>query len=350
MKKLKFIISSLVFWSLPAFAEDGDYITLSDGVPRYYEIFEPTVATQPQSQATQAAPAIQKKPTIVLVNGLVYDLKRWETLRKDLNSKGYRVFNYYMRGQFKTLRAEVETLKTPAFFKSGLTVQDLAAELQELRQNLFPEDQLVVVGLSYGSSVASEFAKSYPQNISDLFFLAPLVLPTDRYNPQGQWIFQSLEWIKLWWGPFLGPRFYDEAYNWIYRSYLGQRIVPERIPDEMKDLADQYKESIFHLVRATRNFDLRLVSYPGLEKNSVHYFLAQEEDQKVFADQVSAYDGTSPDQKGFFIFLEESGHAIPDSRPLQASRYLDFIIGKDSRLQPQQKYRANSEGLFLFDK
>lgn len=339
----------VLFCSLSMTSQAGDFVTLRDGVSRYYELHEP-VAESSSVLPNPGQTLQKKKPTIILINGLVYELSRWNVLRQDLNKKGYRVLNYYMRGQFRTLRAEVEKSKVPEFFSKGLTLKDLAEELEEMRQILIPQDDVVVVGLSFGSTVASEYSQRYPQKIRKLVFMAPLVLPTDRYNPQGQWVFQSLEWIRAWWGPFLGPQFYDQVYNWIYRSYLNQRIVPEKIPTEMQDMAAEYKEALFHLVRTTRDFDLREKKYPDLPLNSIHFFLAKEEEKEVFDDQIKAFDQTPKEQKGLMIYFEESAHAIPDSRPLQASRYLDFVIAEDPRIQSHKKYRANAEGLFLFEK
>lgn len=308
------------------------YVQLSDGLKRYVEF---------------VAPQSQDRPVVVLINGLVYDLSRWNVMRSELTAKGYGVLNYYIRGQFKTLRAELQQNSQPAFFKEGLTPEQLAEELKGILGELKIERPIVVVGLSYGASVAAEFMELYPASVEMGFFMAPLVLPSDRYNPQGQWIFQNLELLKLIWGPYLGNLFYDQAYNMIYRSYLEQRIVPERIPDEMKDIPREYKEAIFHLVRATREFDLRQYSFSKLNKNRVHFLLAKEEDERVFADQVQAFENVSKEAVGSLIYLTKSAHAIPDSQPKQAVTYMHYLMERDSRIQSDTKYFVDDEGLKL---
>lgn len=279
------------------------------------------------------------KPTFVLVNGLVYQLNRWEKLSQPLQKSGYGVLRYYFRGQLATLRQELKSGR-PAFFASGLSGETFALELSQLMDALKIEKG-IVVGLSYGSSIAAEFARLYPKKVEQLVFLAPLVIPLDRYDAGGAWIHWNLQALRLSWGPLFGPYVYDYYYNWIYRSYMGQRLVPEKIPDEMKDVSEDYKESVFHQVRATRDFDLRAYTFPGLE-GRVHLFLASEEEAPALKDQFRAWKAFGK-SRASLVYFSPSWHAIPDSCGRFAAELLNGVAKEEARFAPGKIYYAGTK-------
>ncbi|MBC7371476.1 MAG: hypothetical protein H7326_07925 [Bdellovibrionaceae bacterium] len=113
MKQILFtiLVFSLSNLSVAAFAAtpreskiEKGYVTLADGVDRYVEVSQPKAG----------------KPWIVFTNGLVYDLERWDAMDSEMRGAGYGIVHYYFRGQDWTLSREVEQVKTPLFFKTGL--------------------------------------------------------------------------------------------------------------------------------------------------------------------------------------------------------------------------------------
>ncbi|MFZ4404410.1 MAG: alpha/beta fold hydrolase [Pseudobdellovibrionaceae bacterium] len=308
------------------------FIKLSDKVERYVEYSQQK----------------NDKPLVVMVNGLVYDVDRWADLRQRLQLAGYSTLNYYFRGQLLTLKKEKQTFGQPLFFKSGLEGKDFAEELHGLLGQLKVDKPVVVLGLSYGASIAAEFAQRYPAQIEQLIIMSPLVKSLDKYTSEGQWLSWNLDAIAMWWGPFWGPAVYDAAYKLIYQSYLSSRVVPERVPSMFADDAETYKQSLFYLIRATRKFDLTEYDFSALKDNKVHYLLAKEDDNRVFQDQVTAFKRVAPVSQGALIWLSESEHAIPDSQPAQAASYISYLLNKDSRIKYGQTYKADSEGLKLW--
>lgn len=289
------------------------------------------------------APA-KGQPLLVLTNGLVFNLERWNVFTEEAKKLGYGYLRYYFRGQHLTLKKEVEDVKTPEFFKDGLNTDLMATELNELITSMKIEKPFVLVGLSYGSTIAAQYAENYPKNVQKLIFMAPLVISLDKYNPQGAWMLQNLDYIKMWWGPILGPMLYETAYRQIYQSYLSQQIIPEKIPDELSDMPQIYKESLFHLIRVTRDFDLRKYNFNQLPKNSVHYFLAHEEDQRFYNDQMSAFDQVSVHSQGSLLWLSEAGHAIPESDGVLAMSQLDSLLKGDKKFEAGHKYQVTKKG------
>lgn len=264
-------------------------------------------------------PAQSGRPTVVLLNGLVYETDRWDGFARKLQENGIGVLRYYFRGQFLTLRREVEQNKQPKFFQAGLERQDFSLELKDLLDH-FRIQKAVVVGLSFGAGIASDFSERFPSRVDQLFLMAPLVVSLDRYDPNGAWLHWNLDALRAFWGPLWGPYVYDQYYNWIFRSYMRQRLVPERIPESLRDLSEAYKESMFHLVRSIRDFNLKKVKFNLNGK--VNVFVASQEDEPALRDQFSAWN-TLGKARGTFAYLSPAFHAIPDSSGAYAA---DLVV------------------------
>lgn len=315
------LIISFFLLSSPARAGEAGYVKLPDGHEVYVDYDAPR----------------DGKPTFVLVNGLVYGLDRWATLANPLAEQGYGVLRYYFRGQLTTLRRELQKGR-PDFFQSGLSLQGFARELSDLMQAL-SIDRATIVGLSYGASIAAEFGQAYPEKTDQLVLLAPLVIPLDRYEPAGAWIRWNLDAVRLSWGPLWGPYVFDFYYNLIYRSYMQTRLVPDRIPEEMKDIPNEYKEAIFHQVRATRDFDLRAYRFPQLA-NRVHLVLASEEEEPALKDQFRSWRAFGKSGASL-TYLSPCWHAVPDSAGGFTAELLREIAGSSPRFQGGAAFYAD---------
>lgn len=276
-------------------------------------------------------------PTLVLVNGLVYDLDRWNDLAQPFAKAGYGVLRYNFRGQADSLLRELKDGK-PEFFSSGLSREDFALELSELMAAL-KIPKATVVGLSYGSGIAAEFGQRFPAKVDKLVFLAPLIVPLDRYDANGAWIHMNLDALKFFWGPLWGPYVYDYYYNMIFRSYMKSRLVPERIPPKMQAVAEDYKEAIFHQVRAMRDFDLRTYDFSKLS-GRVHMMLASEEETPALKDQFLAW-GSFGKAQGSLVYLSPSWHAIPDAEGALAAEFLQKMISGDAAFSKGKAYYSS---------
>jgi pimeloyl-ACP methyl ester carboxylesterase len=329
--KTIYLVLSLLFWSVtclaaPTKSTQRTFIKLDDGVERYVEYVKPQ----------------KGKTWIVFTNGLVYEIQRWGELDRKLVAQGYGIFHYYFRGQDLTLAREAEqSSQQPAFFKTGLESKDFADELHELLGKAGIHDKVIIVALSYGAHIAATFAQEYPASVEEVVFLAPLVVPLEKYQPQGQWLDWNLMWVKMLWGPY----FYEYAYRQIYGTYLRDRVTEDRVPEHLAAIPDTYRESLYFLVRAVRDFDLKTYKFSKLAPNSVHYFVAQEDEEAAFKDQLAAFDGVDARTRGSLIWLPDSAHAIPDSAPSDAAYYLRFLIERDPRLEQGKKYKNTSQGL-----
>lgn len=324
----KFVLAAAAFLaSATAFAAESfkGYLEVADGHEVYVDYQAPAAS----------------KPTVVLVNGLVYDMKRWEPYMEQLEDSGAGILRYYFRGQLRSLKHEVRK-GTPAFFNEGLSYQELASELKQVLAALQIRQKVTVVGLSYGAAIAAEFAEKYGEQVDNLILMAPLVVSLDNYDPAGAWIRWNLETIRNSW-PIWGPVAYEYYYNLIYRSYLiNDRITPDRIPPEMRNIPDEYKESIFHQVRAVRDFDLRKYKFSDVAR--VHLMLAEEEEAPALADQFKSWNAWSRKSRASLVYLYGSSHAIPDTAPELSAELTLNILKRSTRFLDGRVYSVNDNG------
>lgn len=271
------------------------------------------------------------QPVFVLINGLIYDHSRWDGVADRLISRGATVIRYAFSAQPESLRL-VKAGQDPEFFTRGLALSDLADELHLVLNQLGVNTRVNIVGLSYGASVAAEFAVRHEARIDNLVFIAPLVVPLETYDWTGRYFRQWLNSIRFWenapcdfygsLNPFLCSAqdyWFDSFYNAFYATYLYGRI--EKIPDGIE--SQTFKKSVFHLVRASRDFDLR--TYAPKLKN-VHLILSSADESNLLKDQEEVWQGLNKGERLSLVVVKGGAHALPDASPQRTADLL-LLIG-----------------------
>lgn len=284
----------------------------------------------------------------VLFNGLVYDMRRWDPLADALARQGHTVIRYAFRGQPENLSL-LKKGEDPKFFQSGLELSTLAEDLDVVLEKLGVTQKVHLVGLSYGASVAAEYAVAHPDKVESTIFISPLVIPLDYYDPNGRGLRVWLGSVRFWenapcdfygavnpWLCIARDYWYDSFYNYLYENYLFQRVqaAPEGID------ATTYKKSIFHLVRAVRDFDLR--GYAS-RLSDVHLFVASKDDKALLADQLQAWDEVAKDERRSLWVFEGAEHALPDQAPLRAAEALGAIARKSPETQSGKRLSVKAD-------
>ena len=322
LKSVAFIFSCVLGLSAHASPVSKAFVKIKQGHEVYTEYSSPKAG----------------RPTVVLINGLVYDLKRWDPYIENLIRQGFGVLRYNFRGQSQTLLKEVENKGIPQFFEEGLNPEVLAQELSQTLNELGIAEKVTVVGLSYGAGIAATFTEKYSKRVENLILMAPLVVSLDRYDPMGAWIRWNLDAIRFWWGPVFGPTAYDYYYDMIFRSYLvDQRLSQDRIPKDVAQIPEIYKESVFHQVRAMRDFDLREYRFKGLK---VHLFLASEEEPKIYDDQLRAWQSWDKGARASLVHIDKASHAIPDAAPAAAANLTVRIVEGERTFSQGRLFRV----------
>jgi pimeloyl-ACP methyl ester carboxylesterase len=272
---------------------------------------------------TRVAVEIKRGTTddvFVLVNGLIYATDRWDEVATQLNAKGATVVRYALPGQPENLRL-LKRNEEPNYFAHGLDAKDMIENLRLVLKAAHITAPVHLVGLSYGASVAAEFANAYPDAVADITFVSPLVISTDEYTTEGAAAREWLDSVRFWenspctiygaLNPFLcvgQDYWYDSFYKMIYQPYLDGRIqdIPEGVD------AATFKKAVFHLVRAARDFDLKKEIQT---LHNVSMYVASLEEKSLAADQKIAWKNVPQNERGEFVVFKGAHHALPDEAP-----------------------------------
>jgi pimeloyl-ACP methyl ester carboxylesterase len=317
--------------SQPLFSPSAIYVKDADGkITRtiYTEIAKSKVA---------------KAPVVVLLNGLIYDITRWNPMSEQLAKSGVTVIRLSFAAQPESLLL-LEQNGSPAFLKDGLELETLADDVSQVLNHHGVKSKVTVVGLSYGGTVATTFAKLNPKRVKDLVLLSPLVIPLDRYDTAGQSLRSYLDTVRFWenapcltygWlNPWLCTTtdyWYDTFYNHFYENYLNVRV--SRTPAGID--AAVYKKSVFHLVRATRDYDLR---NEVKSLKNVHMVVSGSEEAKLKVDQLKAWSMIPAAERRSLAEFTGVVHALPDEAPSATAEWIKAIVDGDESLQSGAEY------------
>ncbi len=265
------------------------------------------------------------KPTLVLLNGLIWSLDYWSDYTSALERRGYG----YLLTAYSTQPESLVTLETTPYFSEtelsiwgikqvGLETQDLTDEIMAVVNHLEIEE-FSLVSLSYGSVVASQLAVQQKQRIKNLIFMAPAVVTSGRYNAYGASRHSYYSTLKAFGNPG-ADHFYDlEIY-----STLAAMITPVQHPQEGINFID-FLSGVFQMARSSKWFDLK--DYANSDLPKTHLFLASLEEAPLLEDQRAFWSLLEENPaRGSLIMFEGAYHAIPASSPETAAHWTTQVI------------------------
>lgn len=284
-----------------------------------------------------------KAPVVVLLNGLIYDIQRWDPVALSLSKEDLTIVRMSFSPQPESLRLFKDD-ETPSFLIRGLELSNLADDVRAVLDHHRIKRAVTVVGLSYGASVATEFAKTFPNRVTRTILLSPLVVPLDNYNSASAPLRGMLEGVRFWedspclfygWiNPWLCTStdfWYDSFYNYFFEDYLNQRVT--KVPPDIDPAL--YKKAVFQLVRATRNYDLK--TEVSALKN-VHMMIAEKDEPNLIADQRKAWALVPASERRSFAEVTNVSHALPDEAPETTALWITDIVRNAPGLQSGEEY------------
>ncbi len=304
---------------------------------------ERAIHTEIGKARTETGRIRRSAETVVLLNGLIYDINRWNPTADALVENGAHVIRMSFTAQPESLRL-LEKDVNPSFLKDGLSLETMADDVERVLKHHRVQGAVTVVGLSYGGTVATTFAKLYPKRVKDLVLLSPLVIPLDNYEPSGKMLRNYLDTVRFWenapclaygwFNPWLCTStdyWYDTFYNYFYESYLNTRVAST--PQDLD--ASLFKKSVFHLVRATRDYDLRK---EVANLKNVHLVVSEKEEANLKRDQLKAWSMIPKAQRRSLAEFKGVVHALPDEAPTRTADWIFAITSGDESLQSGDEY------------
>ena len=240
-----------------------------------------------------------KAPTVMLLNGLTYSTRQWESFAQVLRSRGISVLRYDMFGMGNTLLRYGPVL-------SVIPYQFQVETLKALLEKLKIASPYNLVGLSYGGAIATAFGAEFPELTGRLFLMAPYTRPLEE---QDKWI-KSQIWQNRQMFPF-NPASDDELYDYflrqiIYTTYPAAEPISVENPLKL--------EGIFRLVQGVRKWDSKK-AVKRLPEGSVYLMIA-EKDQYIKRSVMDEFWTWVPDlAKAEIGLVPNSEHKIPEAAP-----------------------------------
>ncbi len=315
MKSISFLVSAMLILILPtsAWALEEGVVELASDHKVYYRY-----------QAAEAG-----KPTVVLMNGLIYAVENWDEYFTELSKDGTGV----LQVAYSTQPESLQSLQgeTPYFAKmtyhpffqwlqAGLEIQDLVDETMAVVDAL-KISQFNLVSLSYGSIPATELAVQNKDRVNHFVLIAPAVMTSGRYNPYGASRHAWYQTLKLS-GHLYADYFYDtEIGNTLALLVTQNKYNFEDVPFE------NFYSGVYQMARASKWFDLK--DYAEADLPATTLFVATLEEAALYKDQLRFWElmENNPAKNNLVTFAG-SYHAIPGVAPEVAAEQTRLAINQ----------------------
>jgi pimeloyl-ACP methyl ester carboxylesterase len=308
MNKILFVLIGLLFTS-QSFALREGLFEVSENHHVYYRYQK----------------AESGKPTVVLLNGLIYAIENWDEYFDELSKSGVGVLQMAYSTQPESLVDSQETpfyavpeLTAFGWVPKGIETQTLVDESMTVIDALEIE-RFSLASLSYGSIVAAEMAVQEKKRIDQLILMAPAVMSSGRYNPYGQSRHNYYTVLKA-----AGNPAADISYDTELFATLSAIITPLKY--NFEDVSFTYFfAGVYQMVRSSKWFDLK--DYADADLPPTYMFLASLEDRPLYKDQLLFWEMMDENnaKKGLVTF-EGSFHAIPGVAPEKCAEQTLLIL------------------------
>lgn len=269
--------------------------------------------------------AKKNNPTVVLLNGLTYSTRQWESFTVALTSFGIGVLRFDFDGMGETL------LKyAPA--TQPYPVEQQAQDIKALLKKIKLSGPYNLIGLSYGGGVLAKYTELYPKDVAQMVMMAPF---TEPLAEQDELIKKSVNWNQKIF-PFNSAT-EDELYDYFLRQimYMTYPAVEPII------LENPYKlEAVFRLVQGIRKFKaIDVVS--SIPDRRLHLMIGLR-DQYIKQNVLDTYwDATPIQSRASRLYIRDAEHKIPEAVPVFAAQWVQRIISGDPTLFKGDSFMGN---------
>lgn len=204
------------------------------------------------------------KPTVVLLNGLTYSLRQFDSYANELIKRGIGVVRFDFEGMGQTLLRYGATT-------GPIMIEQQVKDLHTLLYQIKLPPPYNFVGLSYGGGAAIGYSIAFPREIGKLILIAPYMEPLAQ---QDSMIKSQIAMTRA---TFPGnPASDDELYDF----FLKQIVFSTYPMLEPIVLENQYKlEAVYNLVRGIRKF--RPMDYARILPAGTVHLMQSTSDQYI---------------------------------------------------------------------
>jgi pimeloyl-ACP methyl ester carboxylesterase len=267
-------------------------------------------------------------PTLVLLNGLTYQLGHWDSFVEALSERNSNlgILRFDMIGMGETLLSG----KLPV--RESIPYSD-QVELTRSIMDTLRIERAYVAGLSYGGGIAIAFGAAYPQRVEQLILMAPFTEPMKEMD---LWIRGQITLNRFTFP--LNPATDDELYDFFLKGFVFS-TYPSLEPSV---LDNQYKlESVFRMIQGIRKYQT-LNDARRLPAGSTHLLVASQ-DQYIKKEVLDRFWNAVPARsRASRIDISVTEHKIPESIPDYAAAWTLEIISRRKELNTGLNFEGDT--------
>lgn len=251
------------------------------------------------------------KPVIVLVNGLTYKTSNWDGFVRGLQGEGYGILRFDPMGHGKTLLKHAPQ-------RDPLPIEQQLKDMRRIFEMLgLTRQPIHIVGLSYGGGLATLYSSRYPEHVANCIAIAPFTEPLPM---QHNWILSQVRTARLI-NP-LNPATDDQLYDF----YLRNLIYATYPAAEPQILENPYRlEATFRLVQGIRKYRFDDIAHK-MPKGKFHLVIARHDEVVPASLLQKAWEETPPHARRSLIYIEESRHRVPETKPAFSAAVVKLIV------------------------
>lgn len=263
------------------------------------------------------------QPTVVLLNGLTYNLTHWDRFVTALEKRGVGILRYDMFGMGQTLLKYAPVTEK-------ISYQDQVEDIRDLLKIMKIKGPYNFVGLSYGGGVGFAYALEYPKEVKNLVLMAPYTEPLEQ---QYNWIMAQI-WATRQIFPY--NKMSDDD---LYDYFLHQIVYATYPQAEPVVLQNPFiLESVFRMVQGIRKF--RPIDVANQLASKTHLMVG-EYDQYIPEKVLNNFWAKVPAKsKASRIVVEGSEHKIPESVPRFAAAWVYEIATGNPALFKGEEFKG----------
>ncbi|MFN8792334.1 MAG: alpha/beta fold hydrolase [Bdellovibrionales bacterium] len=253
---------------------------------------------------------VEKKPTVVLVNGLTYSTRNWGPVARYFRGAGYGLLMFDMYGMGTTL------LSNPLPTRPILYKQQ-AADIRALLTTLRIRGPYNLVGLSYGGGIIASFATQFPRDVANMVLFAPY---TEFLEFQKNWLKTQIDVTRK-----MFPQ--NPATDEELTDFFIRQLVYTTYPlAEISSVENPYKlEGITRLVQGIRMYQ-PIEETRNIPARALHLVVA-ENDQYIPRDVFNRYWQAVPKRaRASRTLVRYSEHKMPEAFPRFTYQFIKGVV------------------------
>ncbi len=247
-------------------------------------------------------------PSIILLNGLLYDQNRWGETCKYLSELSYNLLTFDFYGQGRT----VENNDIPT---QPISLDNQVEDLYQLIIQEVGNKPVILVGLSYGGAVAQKFGVKYPNLIKKILLVAPYIQPINKLE-------SIIEQQSYWTNLFVPYMSFSDCFDFHLKNLMGIEVFKDKLEKGNLDNIHVHNEGTFRLAQGIKHLHINPSDLKKLSKKSVSMLIPKYDEYTSVLDYLAFWNKIPSTVKSNVEILP-TVHRVPDAQPKGLAKWIE---------------------------